>query len=299
MTLKTLDKLVDLAHEKGIKKLVVAVAEDNDVLAAVSMARDKGIIDPLLIGDMDQIREAAKTAGFDLSGIEIIHESVPATACAVAAKIIADGKANILMKGMVSTSILMKAFLDKELGLTKGKLLSHVAFFESPYYHKVICVTDAAMNIAPDFNEKVVIIQNAVGIYHTLGIAIPKVGILAAVETVNPKMEATLHAAAFKAMNQRNQITGCLIDGPFALDNAISAEAAAQKKIISDVAGDVDILVAPDINSGNILYKSLNFLGGAVTAAIITGGAVPIVLTSRADSEKSKYLSIVLAAALA
>lgn len=298
MILKTLEKLVDLACEKGLKKLVVAVAEDDDVLSAVGMARKKGFIDPLLIGDKDRIKEAAKTAGVDLSGIEIVHEPVAATACAAAARMIADGKAKILMKGMVSTSILMKAFLDKELGLTRGNLLSHVALFESPYYHKIICVTDAAMNIAPDINEKVVIIQNAVGIYHALGIAMPKVGILAAVETVNPKMEATLHAAAFKAMNQRNQITGCIIDGPFALDNAVSAEAAAHKKIISDVAGDVDILVAPDINSGNILYKSLNFLGGAATAAIITGGAVPIVLTSRADSEKSKYLSIALAAAL-
>ncbi len=211
---------------------------------------------------------------------------------------IADGKARILMKGLVSTGVLMKAFLDKELGLTKGNLLSHVALFESPYYHKIICVTDAALNISPDMNEKVVIIQNAVNLYHALGIALPKVGILAAIETVNPKMEATLHAAAFKTMNQRNQITGCIIDGPFALDNAVSAEAAAHKNIISDVAGDVDILVTPEINSGNILYKSLIFLGGAITAAVITGGAVPVVLTSRADSEKSKYLSIALAVAL-
>jgi phosphate butyryltransferase len=298
MTLKSLEKLVDLARKKGTKKLVVAVAEDDDVLSAVSKAKENGFIEPLLIGDKNHIREAAKKAGFDISAIEIIHEPVPANACSVAAHMIAERKAKILMKGMVSTYILMKAFLDKELGLTKGNLLSHVALFESPYYHKLICVTDAAMNIAPDVNEKVIIIQNAVELYHALGISMPKVGILAAVETVNPKMEATIHAAIFKAMNQRHQITGCVIDGPFALDNAVSAEAALHKNIISDVAGDADILVAPDINSGNILYKSLNFLGGAVTAAIITGGAVPVVLTSRADSEKSKFLSIALAAAL-
>jgi phosphate butyryltransferase len=298
MTLKSLERLVDLAREKGTKKLVIAVAEDDDVLKAVGRAREIGFIEPLLIGDKDRIKEAAKKAGFDVSAVEIVHEPVPAAACAIAARMIADGKARILMKGMVSTGVLMKAFLDKELGLTKGNLLSHLALFESPYYHKIICVTDAAMNISPDLNEKAVIIQNAVGIYHALGIAVPKVGILAAVETVNPKMEATLHAAALKAMNQRNQITGCIIDGPFALDNAVSAEAAAHKNIISEVAGDVDILVAPEINSGNILYKSLNFLGGAVTAAIITGGTVPVVLTSRADSEKSKFLSIALAAAL-
>jgi phosphate butyryltransferase len=298
MTLKSLEKLVDLARKRGMKKLVVAVAEDDDVLSAVGKAQENDFIEPLLIGDKDRIKEAAKKAGYDISSVEIVHEPVPANACSVAARMIAEKKAKILMKGMVSTSILMKAFLDKELALTKGNFLSHVALFESPYYHKLICVTDAAMNIAPDLNEKVIIIQNAVGIYHALGISIPKVGILAAVETVNPKIEATLHAAALKAMNQRNQITGCIIDGPFALDNAVSAEAARHKNITSDVAGDVDILVAPEINSGNILYKSLNFLGGAVTAAIITGGAVPIVLTSRADSEKSKFLSIALAAAM-
>jgi phosphate butyryltransferase len=298
MTLKSLETLVDIARKKGTKKLVVAVAEDDDVLVAVGKAQKNGIIEPLLIGDKDRIKEAAKTAGIDISVLEIVHEPDPAIACSLAARMIAEKKAKILMKGMVSTNVLMKAFLDKELGLTKGNFLSHVALFESPYYHKIICVTDAAMNIAPDVNEKVTIIQNAVAVYHTLGIANPKVGILAAVETVNPKMEATLHAAVFKAMNQRNQITGCIIDGPFALDNAVSAEAALHKNITSDVAGDVDILVTPDIHSGNILYKSLNFLGGAVTAAIITGGAVPVVLTSRADSEKSKFLSIALAAAL-
>ena len=298
MTLKSLETLVDIARKKGVKKLVVAVAEDDDVLVAVGKALKNGIIEPLLIGDKDRIKEAAKTAGIDISVFEIVHEPDPANACSLAARMIAEKKAKILMKGMVSTNVLMKAFLDKELGLTKGNFLSHVALFESPYYHKIICVTDAAMNIAPDVNEKVTIIQNAVAVYHTLGIAMPKVGILAAVETVNPKMEATLHAAVLKAMNQRNQITGCIIDGPFALDNAVSAEAALHKNITSDVAGDVDILVTPDIHSGNILYKSLNFLGGAVTAAIITGGAVPVVLTSRADSEKSKFLSIALAAAL-
>jgi phosphate butyryltransferase len=298
MVFKSLETLVDLALKKGKKKLVVAVAEDEDVLLAVHNAREAGIIEPLLIGHNDRIKEAAVKAGVDISTMEIFHESAPDEACVRAVHSVWEGKAGILMKGMVSTGTLMKVFLDKDLGLTKGNMLSHVAFFESPYYHKIICVTDAALNIAPDINEKVTIIQNAVKIYHALGIETPKVGILAAVETVNPKMEATLHAAVFKAMNQRNQLNGCIIDGPFALDNAVSAEAAAHKNIHSEVAGDVDILVTPDINSGNILYKSLNFLGGAVTAAIITGGIVPIVLTSRADSEKSKFLSIALAAAM-
>ena len=295
MSLKTLENLVDLARKKGQRKLVVAVAEDEDVLVAVRDAQKAGFIDPLLIGDKDRIKTAAAKAGFNISATELQHEPDPAKACSIAARIIAGGKASILMKGMVSTGTLMKAFLEKELELTQGNLLSHVAIFESPYYHKLICVTDAAMNIAPDINEKATIIKNAVKLYHALGIKMPKVAVLGAIESVNTNMEATLHAAILKAMNQRNQITGCIIDGPLALDNAVSAEAAIHKNIHSDVAGDVDILVTPDINSGNILYKALNFLGGAVTAAIITGGAAPIVLTSRADSEKSKYLSIALA----
>lgn len=203
------------------------------------------------------------------------------------------------MKGMIPTGVLMKAVLDKGNGLMSGSLLSHIAFFESPYYHKLICITDAALNIAPDLQEKAGIINNAVNALHRLGIALPKVGILAAVETVNPKMEATTHAAMLVAMQKRNQIRGCLIDGPLALDNAVSAEAAHHKGIESDVAGDADILLAPDITSGNILYKSLIFLGGAVTAAMIVGASVPVVLTSRSDSDKSKFLSIALAAAIA
>jgi phosphate butyryltransferase len=202
------------------------------------------------------------------------------------------------MKGMVTTGMLMKAVLDKGNGLMLGSLLSHIAFFESPYYHKLICVTDAALNIAPDLQEKAGIINNAVNALHRLGIALPKVGILAAVETVNPKMEATVHAAMLVAMQKRNQIRGCLIDGPLALDNAISAEAAHHKGIVSEVAGDADILLAPEITSGNILYKSLIFLGGAVTAAMVVGASVPVVLTSRSDSDKSKFLYIALAAAM-
>ncbi len=298
MVIKSLENLVSLAQKKGKRKLAVAVAEDEEVLLAVRKALEAGFIEPLLIGNTNRIKTAAGKAGLDVSAFELLHESDPSLACRLAAGFIAEGKASILMKGMVSTGMLMKAVLDKELGLTEGRLLSHVAFFESPYYHKVLCVTDAALNIAPDLNEKAAIIRNAVDVYHALGIEMPKVGILGAVETINPKMEATLHAAILKTMNQRNQITGCIIDGPLALDNAISSEAAQHKKIRSEVAGDADILLTPDINSGNILYKALNFLGGAVTAAIITGADAPVVLTSRADSEKSKYLSIALAAAL-
>lgn len=296
--MKRLEDLVNMAVQKGRRTLIVAVAQDKEVLLAVKSASDAGLIKPLLVGDPDEIKEAAKEAGLDITNIDIFPVTDKQQACNMAAGMARDNKNSILMKGMVPTGMLMKAVLDKGNGLLSGSLLSHIAFFESPYYHKLLCITDAALNIAPDLQEKAGIINNAVYALHRLGVTLPKVGILAAVETVNPKMEATTHAAMLVAMQKRNQIRGCLIDGPLALDNAISADAAHHKGIISDVAGDADILLAPDITAGNILYKSLIFLGGAVTAAMIVGASVPVVLTSRSDSDKSKFLSIALAAAM-
>jgi phosphate butyryltransferase len=295
---KSLGNIVDIAVKKGRKKLAVAVAQDEDVLKAIQSALQENIAVPLLVGDKHEIMTAAERADLDLSGIEIFHEPDKQQACFTAVKLVRNGHVDILMKGLVSTGVLLKAVLDKENGLLRGNLLSHVAFFETTYYHKILCITDAALNINPDFNEKIAIINNAVSVFHRLGISHPKVAVLAAVETVNPKMEATLHGALLTQMYRRNQIEGCIIDGPLALDNAVSADAARHKGLMSDVAGDADILLAPDLNSGNILYKSLNFLGGAVSAAIVAGASVPIVLTSRADLDKSKFLSIALAASL-
>jgi phosphate butyryltransferase len=299
MIFRTLNDLVGLASKKVRRKLVIAVAQDEDILRAVKTASEAGIIEPMLVGDLHEISRAAEKAGLDISKLEVVGITDPQLACMHAVRLVRDEKADILMKGMVTTGLFLKAILNKEYGVMNEGLLSHVAFFESPYYHKILCITDAAMNISPDFNEKTGIINNAVKVYHQLGIALPKVGILAAVETVNPKMEATVHASMLVAMQKRKQIEGCLIDGPLALDNAISSEAAHHKGILSDVAGDADILLVPDLNAGNILYKSLIFLGGSLTAAMVVGARVPVVLTSRADSEKSKFLSIALAAALA
>lgn len=299
MVLASLDRFIELARQKGIKKLVIAVAQDEDVLKATGLARTNGLITPVLVGNEAAIRLASEKAGFAMEGIDVFHEPDNAAACALAVRLIREGKADILMKGMVATGILVKAMLDKEGGLLKGGLLSHLAFFETPYYPKLLCITDAALNIAPDINDKVSIVVNAVNAYHSLGINEPRVAILAPVETVNQKMEATVHGAMLTQMQRRKQIKGCLVDGPLALDNAISAEAAHHKGLNSEVAGQADILVAPDLNAGNVLYKSLNFLGGAVSAAIVAGAAVPVVLTSRADDEKSKYLSIALAVAMA
>lgn len=299
MTFKSLGNFVDAAAQKSVKRIAVAVAQDEDVLRAIHAAMQAGFIVPLLVGNKHEIRTAAEKAGFNVSGVEVMHETDKQMACIKTVGLVRECKADILMKGMVSTGILVKAILDKDNGLTDGNLLSHVAFFETPYYHKVLCITDAALNIQPDLSEKIAIVRNAVLTCQKLGILTPKVAILAPVETVNPKMEATVHGAMLTMMQKRNQIGGCIIDGPLALDNAISADAARHKGLSSEVAGDADILVAPDLNAGNMLYKSLNFLGGAVAAAVVAGARVPVVLTSRADLDKSKFLSIALAAALA
>jgi phosphate butyryltransferase len=298
MPFTSLNGFVEIASHKGKKRLVIAVAHDTDVLLAAKSAFQAGITVPVLVGDKEKIVTAAKQAGLNLSDVEIIHEPDSQLACTQAVKMVRNGKADILMKGLVSTGILVREILNKDYGLLTGSILSHLAFFETAFYHKILCVTDAALNISPDINDKIAIVRNAESVYQKLTTELPLIAILAPVETVNPKMEATVHAAMLTLMQKRNQIKGCVIDGPLALDNAVSANAARHKGLNSDVAGNADILIAPDLNSGNLLYKSLNFLGGAVAAAIVAGASVPVVLTSRADNEKSKFLSIALAASM-
>ncbi len=294
--IKHLMQLVEEAKKRETRKLVLAAAGDEDALLAVKNAVSHGIIEPILVGDMLRIQTIAKRINFDISGYETYDEEDKGKASLKACMLIKEGKAEILMKGAVGTGTLMKAVLNKEVGLRKGDTLSHVAVFESPYYHKLLGVTDAAMNVGPDLETKIAIIKNAVEVFHKLNNLNPKVAIVGSVETVNPRMEATMHAATISMMNYRKQITGCIIDGPLAIDNAISKKSAELKDITSEVAGDTDIILAPGIDAGNILYKTLNFLGGAVAAAVIMGAAAPIVLTSRSDSDKSKFLSIALAA---
>ena len=296
--IKHLSQLVDLAKSKRKRKVAVAAAGDHHVLEAIQNACLEGIIEPILIGDSEIIKEICKELKFDLEGIKIIDEKDSYKASLIATRIIGEGEADILMKGLVSSGVLLKAVLNKEYGLRKGSILSHVALFESPYYHKLLGVSDAAMNVNPDLHEKIAIIENAVEMFHGIGNMNPKVAIVGSVETVKPKMEATMHAATISMMNYRKQITGCIIDGPLAIDGAVSLKASQLKNITSEVAGDVDLIVTPDINSGNILYKSLAFLGGATSAALIMGAKAPIVLTSRGDTERTKFLSIALAAAI-
>lgn len=296
MELKSLNTFTEIAKHKSKKKIAVAASEDQPVLEAVANAIKEDICDAILVGNRNNISEIAKSINFDLSKIEIIDEVNPAIASRIAVELVKDKKAQILMKGLVGTADFLRAVLDKEIGLRTGKLLSHIGFFESSYYHKLIAMTDVAQNIAPTLEEKVAILNNAVDMFHRLGVENPKVAVLAAVETVNSKMPATLDAALLTMMNKRKQIKGCIVDGPLAFDNAVSLDATHHKGIVSEVAGDADLLFVPNIEVGNVLYKSFTYFGGAVVASIILGAAAPIVLTSRADSDRSKLMSIALAA---
>ena len=293
--MKSIADILAAARAGGRKRIAVAAAQEHSALEAALDARAAGIAEPILVGDLEAIRAMAAELGADLTGLRLIEEKDYAKAAAVAVALVRSGEADVLMKGVLDTSILLKAALNKENGLNAGRLTSHVAVMESPQYHKLFIVTDAAINIAPDLQGKLDIIANAVRVSRALGVDRPKVALLAAVEKVNDKMPCTVDAAVITMMNRRGQIKDCLVDGPLALDNAISAESARIKKIVSDVAGDADVLVAPDIEAGNLLYKALLDLGGAKGAGIVAGAAKPIVLTSRADSRETKLASIALA----
>ncbi len=296
MELKSLNSFIEIAASKPKKKIAVTAAADEPVLQAVAEAKKQGIVEPILVGNEADIKAIADKIGFDLTDVEIIHEENVRNTAKIAVKLVRDGQAQILMKGLIATADFLKAILDKEIGLRSGALLSHIGFFESPNYHKVIGLTDAAQNIEPTLQEKVGIINNAIDMYHRLGVPTPKVACLGAVEVVNPKMPSTIDAAALTQMNKRGQIKGCIIDGPLAFDNAVSKEASEHKGIVSDVAGDADLLFAPNIEVGNVLYKCFTYMAGASVAAVILGASAPIVLTSRADSDRSKLMSIALAA---
>ena len=298
MALKHLSEFKNLLDRNQRRRLVLAAAEDLNALAAVMKAAADGIIEPILVGDKEELLRLAAENSFDLSGILMVHEPDNTQATEIVVKMVRSGQADFLMKGKVGTSTLLKAVLNKEWGLRSGSLLSHIAFFEVKHYHKIIAVTDTAMNIEPNLQDKIAIVNNSVKCLNKLGYDQPKVAILGAVEKVNENMRATLDAALMSKMNQRDQIENCLIDGPLAFDNAVSLESAVHKGIKSEIAGDTDLLLMPDIEVGNVLYKSLVFFAEAKVAAVILGATAPIVLTSRSDSDEAKYDSIMLAAAI-
>ncbi|MCD6500983.1 bifunctional enoyl-CoA hydratase/phosphate acetyltransferase [bacterium] len=293
--MNTLEELIGMARDMPEKRVSVAGADEVELLLALEEARADGIADAVLVGDEGAIAEAAAKAGVDLNDYEIVHEPDAKRVSQKAVEIVRDGGADALMKGLVSTSYFMRAVLDKKSGLLESELLSHIAIFEVPNYHKLLGVTDAAINIAPSLNEKAAIISNAVRVLHKIGIEEPRVACVCAVEKVNPgKMPCTEDAAVLSAMNRTGQIGGCIVDGPFGLDNAIDAEAAKLKRVTGVVAGDADLVLCPDIEAANILYKSLAYLGGYTCGAIVIGTSSPVVLTSRADSDEIKFASLAL-----
>ena len=291
----SLDQLLDSAGNRPKETLIVASAADEQVLLAVKHAIERGIVRAILVGDEREIIEIAKSINFDLDDTEIIHVPIMDQIAEVAVRTINQGKATILMKGYIQSSILLKAILNKEYGLRKSTIISHLAIFQTSFYPKLLGITDSAININPTVEEKIRIIENAVEVFHYLGIQKPRVALLSALESVNEKIQSSVDADTIVKM--KPEITGGRyhLDGPLALDIAISEIAASKKGIKSEVAGKSDILIAPEINSGNILYKSLRFLSDGIAASIICGASVPIVLNSRADNEKSKLYSIALA----
>jgi phosphate butyryltransferase len=297
MVLKNLNDLRRLVEGGARKKLVLAAAQDQHSLGAVIKAWKENIVEPILVGNREIIQNICAANNYDIGGLKIVHEPNTEMSVEMAVRMVSDKQGDVLMKGMVGTSTLLKCVLNKEWGLRTGNLLSHFALFEVETYHKVIAVTDVAMNIAPNLKDKIAIVNNSVTCMNRLGYKMPKVAVLGAVEMVNENMEATLHAALLSKMNQRDQIKNCIIDGPLAFDNAVSLISAQNKGIKSEVAGDTDLLLMPDIEVGNVLYKSLVFFAKAKVASIILGAMVPIVLTSRSDSEQAKFDSILLAAA--
>ncbi len=297
--IKNFQDVLNIAKERGPKRLSVACAQDEEVLLAVSSAHKKGIVEATLVGDEAKIRELAEANSIDLSPFEIFNVTDMAEAANEAVKLVSSGKADIVMKGLVDTSIILKAVLNKETGLRTGSVLSHVAVFSVPAYHKLLLVTDAAMNIAPDLGGKVKIIENALVLSKALDIENPNVAIVCAKEKVNPKMPPTVDAEALVNMNKEGKLTGCVVGGPFALDNAISKEAAEVKGVKHPGAGDADILLMPDIEAGNVLYKALAFLAPSENAGLILGAKAPVVLTSRADSDETKLYSIALSVLMA
>jgi phosphate acetyltransferase len=285
---------------KGLPPIPTAVAHpcEETALAGAVEAADLGLIAPILVGPKAKITEVAQRSGFDITRFPLVDAAHSHDAAAKAVELVREGKAELLMKGSLHTDELLSAVVARD-GLRTGRRISHVFIMDIPTYHKVVLVTDAAINIAPTLEDKVDICQNAIDLAISLGVACPKVAILAAVETVTSKMPATIDAAALCKMAERGQITGGVLDGPLAFDNAISAEAAKIKGIESEVAGDPDILLVPDLESGNILAKLLSFLANSDSAGLVLGARVPVILTSRADSVRSRIASCAVAVTVA
>ncbi len=298
--IKRLNEMLDVIRGREKKRLVVAAGEDPHTIEAVARAHKEGIVDVTLVGNPEKIKEVAESHNVDVSAFEIVEEKDPKKAARVAVRLIKEGKGDVLMKGLVDTATYMRAILNKQEGLLKEKkVLSHVTVVEFPMHHKLLIVSDVAVIIQPTLEQKIEMVKYSVEIAKALGIETPKVAIISAVEKVNPKMPSTIDAALLKVMGERGQIKGAIIDGPLALDIAVSKECLDIKGLKSPLEGDADILIFPNIETGNVFFKTATQLAGGRIAAVVTGTDVPCVLTSRADDEDSKFYSIALAALVA
>ncbi|MDR0972212.1 MAG: phosphate butyryltransferase [Bacteroidales bacterium] len=293
-----LDQIIDAVKTKGKKRLVAAYANDSHTIGATSMAIDLGIVDATLVGDIETIKSVCQKEGINVDKYTLIQEGNEQAAANLAVRLINEGQGDFLMKGLCTTDKYMRAILNKETGLMpQGKpVLSHVAVFEVPTYHKLLIASDVAVIPLPDFKQKLAIVNYVTTTAKTLGIEMPKVALIAATEQVSVGMVACTDAALIAAMNNRGQIKGAIIDGPLAMDVAVDKESAQIKKLKGEVAGDADCLVFPSIETGNAFYKTATKFAGAELAAMVVGAKVPCVLSSRGDSTKTKMYSIALAA---
>lgn len=296
---KNFDELFTKVKGINKKRVSVAVAQDEPVLEAIKEVVHEGLVEAILVGNKEEILEMAKKINMNLDQVEIIDEKDTKKAALKAVEIVSSGKADMVMKGLVDTATFLRSVLNKEIGLRTGKLMSHVAVFDLEKMDRLLLLTDAAFNTYPDLKAKKDMIGNAVQVANACGIDTPKVAVVAPVEVVNPDMQATVDAALLAKMSDRGQIKGCIVDGPFALDNAISEEAAHHKGIVSPVAGKTDILLLPSIDVANVMYKTLTYMSESKNGGVLVGTSAPVILTSRADSFHTKVNSIILAALIA
>lgn len=298
MSLANFDQLiVNLRAQKSLKRVAVVAADDKHTLEALILAQKDGVVLPILIGDGIMISRYLEELDFPIEDAIIIQADSHEAAAQKAVSMIHDGEADFIMKGRLDTAVLMKVIVSKESNLRTGRIMSHLAFLEIPTYHKLLAVSDIALNTTPDLAQKRQIIENAVVALQKMGIAKPKVAVMAAAEEINPKLAESVEANELKQMNLAGELSGCVIEGPISYDLAVDKEAVAIKRFNSEVAGDTDLMVMPNIAAGNLMLKALVFSGGAKSAGFVVGAKVPVVLTSRASTTQDKYMSVVLAAA--
>lgn len=297
--IRSFEDLKKAAQERGPKRVAIAAAHEKEVLRAAKDAQDLGMSRCILVGDEARTKQLAQCDGLDIHDMEIIHEPDVGKAASTVMHLVGKGEADVAMKGRIETGDFLRAALDKDCGLRIGRLLTHVGIFEIPGFQRLLLISDAGVVVAPDMFQKIEIVQNAIDVAIALGIPSPRVAVLAATEMVNPKIPNTMDAANLAKMAERGQIVGGLVDGPLALDNAISTEAATIKGIGGHVAGRADILIVPDVEAGNVLAKAITYFAGGRMAGVVIGARSPLIVASRADPHETKLVSMALGILLA